>query len=353
MWFWKKYKSTNIDDIMDKSTILSFIKLSHILSNLVSKLMLLIFYQKHISFFTYYYFSLLTCKIYEFYSPHVIMHHMFRIPFQILRNNMIFIQPLLLFMLLLMSASIFIAGRNMYMAPRISLAISFVLLTVAFIAGWLHINKLGIKNYCSSDEQEIITQKSIDSFKQFFVGVGENFFKVLFAFLLMALIYSAVMYGIMTLCLKQFGTPTLIMDLPNIAKNQTNAELVAYLNNISVEDKLNFISWVWSAIVSSSIMNYFSLLYLVVVVNDNKNIFVSLWKTLKFFFRNILLGLLVIFIMFFLYFFLNLLSFIVGANSFSFAILIILFTLYLNYYVLLVFWIYNERTKTNSDNRSE
>ena len=278
---------------------------------------------------------------------------MFRIPFQILRNNMIFIQPLLLFLLLLMSASIFIAGRNMYMLPRIGLAISLVLLTVAFIAGWLHINKLGIENYSSSDEQEIITQKSINSFKQFFVGIGENFFKVLFSFVIIAVIYSAVMYGIMTLCLKLFGTPTLIMDLPNIAKNQTNAELVEYLNNISVEDKLNFISWVWSAIVSSSILNYFSLLYLVVVVNDKKNIFVSLWNTLKFFFKDILLGLLLVVVMFFLYFFLNLLSFIVGTNSFSFAILIILFTLYLNYYVLLVFWFYNERTKNNSNNRSE
>ena len=266
---------------------------------------------------------------------------------------MIFIQPLLLFLLLLMSAAIFIAGRNMYMLPRIGLAISLVLLTVAFIAGWLHINKLGIENYSSSDEQEIITQKSINSFKQFFVGIGENFFKVLFSFVIIAVIYSAVMYGIMTLCLKLFGTPTLIMDLPNIAKNQTNAELVEYLNNISVEDKLNFISWVWSAIVSSSILNYFSLLYLVVVVNDKKNIFVSLWNTLKFFFKDILLGLLLVVVMFFLYFFLNLLSFIVGTNSFSFAILIILFTLYLNYYVLLVFWFYNGLTKNNSNNRSE
>ncbi len=227
------------------------------------------------------------------------------------------------------------------------------LLTVAFVSGWLHINKLGIEKYNPTDEQETITKKSIDAFKQFFVGVGENFFKTLFAFIIVALIYFAVTYGFVTLCYKFFGEPTLIMDLPNLAKTQTSAELMAYLNNISIEDKLNFISWVWTAIIVSSILNYFSLLYLVTLFVEKKNVFVSLWKAIVFFIKNIFSGLLVVLVMFFFYFLLNLVSFITGSNSFSFAILIILFTLYLNYYVLLVFCFYNERTKNNSNNRAE
>ncbi len=241
----------------------------------------------------------------------------------------------------------------MFLVPKIGLTVSIALLTIAFISGWLYINKLGIDSYNPADEQETITKKSVDNFKQFFVGIGENFFKTLFSFIVIALFYFSVMYGVIFLCFKFFGEPTLIMNLPELAKTQTGAELMTYLNNISIEDKLNFISWVWTAIIVSSVLNYFSLLCLVTLFMEKKNIFVSLWKAIVFFVKNIFAGLLIVLVMFFFYFLLNLLSFISGSNSFSFAVLIILFTLYLNYYVILVFCFYNERTKNNSNNRTE
>ena len=78
---------------------------------------------------------------------------MFKTAYQILRNNMIFIQPLLLYMLLIMSASIFVAGRTIPSVTKIILLLCFVLLTIAFLSGWFHINKLGIEKYNPDDEQ--------------------------------------------------------------------------------------------------------------------------------------------------------------------------------------------------------
>ena len=278
---------------------------------------------------------------------------MFKVAYQILRNNMIFIQPLLLYMLLIMSAGIFVAGRTIPSVTKITLLICFVLLTIAFLSGWFHINKLGIEKYNPEDEQEVVTKKTIESIKQFFAGVGEKFLKMFFASIVMVFIYAGLSFCITNLCLNVCVNPTIIMDFQNIAKMQTNAEIMAYLNNISNEDKLIFINWVWTAIVASSILNYFGVLYFSVINSESENIFVSLWKTIMFFFKNIFSNIAIILVMFFLYFFLNLLSFFLGTNSFSFAILIILFTLYLNYYVLLVMWFYNEQTKNNSNNRAE
>lgn len=282
----------------------------------------------------------------------VIMQGMFRTAYQILRNNMIFIQPLLLYMLLVMSAAMYVAGKTMPLVARIVLTACVVLLTIAFMTGWFYINKLGVDKYNPEDEQEVITKKTVESFKQFFSGIGENFFKMLFAFIIFGLIYVGVSYLVVQLCLKFFGTPTIIMDFQNIAKMQTNTEIVAYLNNVSVDDKLNFISWVWTGIVLSSILNFFGVLYFSINTYEKRNVFVCLWKAFLFFFRKILSSLAIILVLFFIYFFLNLLSLLLGANSFSFAILIILFTLYLNYYVLLVMWFYNEQTKNNSDSRA-
>ncbi len=278
---------------------------------------------------------------------------MFKTAYQILRNNMIFIQPLFVYMLIIMNAGIVVASRTIPSVTRIILLVCFVLLTIAFLSGWFHINKLGIDKYNPEDEQEVVTKKTIESIKQFFAGVGEKFLKMFFASVLFASIYAGISFCVTKLCLNLFGNPTIIMDFQNIAKMQTNTEIMAYLNNVTIEDKINFINWVWTAIVASSILNYLGVLYFSVVNSEQENIFISLGKTIMFFFKNIFSNIAIILVMFFIYFFLNLLSFFLGANSFSFAILIILFTLYLNYYVLLVMWFYNEQTKNNSNNRAE
>ncbi len=278
---------------------------------------------------------------------------MFKTAYHILRNNMIFIQPLLLYMLLVMSAAIFISGRTIPNATRINLLVCFVLLTIAFLTGWFHVNKLGVKKYNLDDTQEVITQKTIESIKQFFTGIGEKFLKILFGSILFVAIYAGISFCVTKLCLMVLGNPTIIMDFQNIAKMQTKEEITAYLSSVSLQDQINFVNWFFAAIVTSSVLNYFGILYFSVMSFEDKNAIVSLWKSILFFFKNIFSNIAIILVMFFLYFLLNLLSLLLGTNSFSFAILIIMFTLYLNYYVLLVMWFYNEQTKNNSDNRSE
>lgn len=282
----------------------------------------------------------------------VIIQGMFKKSSQILKNNMIFIQPLLLYLLLLMTASTFILAREMYDISKYILVLSIFLMTIAFCSGWFYINKIGVENYNPDDEQDVIASKAIEGIKKFFVGVGANFFKSLGGYIICLVLYSICVYLVGKLCLHIWGEPTIIMDMPKLAQSQTSAELIEYLNKVSDSDKLAFVSWIWTFVILSSIMNFFCILYFAVLNFEKKNIFVTLWFTVKFFFKNIITNLGIIFAMFFVYLLLNVLSFITGTGTLSFAILIILFTLYLNYYVLLVFCSYYEKTKNNSDSRS-
>lgn len=287
-----------------------------------------------------------------FFSMRVIIQSMFKRPSNILKNNMIFIQPLLLYLLLLMTAMTFILAKEMYFVSKCMLLLSIFLMTIAFSAGWFYVNKLGIENYNSDDESDVVASKAIENFKKFFVGVGENFFKSFGGIIICAILYSVSIYAVGNLCLSLFGEPTVLMDMPKLAQTQTNAELVAYLNNISEADKIAFVSWIWAFVILTSVLNFFCLLYFAVLNFAKRNIFATLWLAVKFFFINLFPNIGIILAMFFAYLFLNILSFLIGAGTISFVILIILFTLYLNYYVLLVFCFYDEKTKINSNSRA-
>lgn len=281
------------------------------------------------------------------------MQNILKKPFFILKNNLIFIQPLLLYLLLQMTALSFILGRNIYTVPGIVLVVSMLLLTVAFAAGWLFINKLGILNYNPEDSKDEITVKAVKNFRMFFEGVGANFIKTFAAGLLYAAIYTAAMFVTGKICLEFLGKPDIIFEFQKIMQASNQAEIVNILNNISIQQKIIFSGWVMAFNAAASVMNFIGVLYFAVIFIKESDLLKSLFETIVFLIKNFLNCIFIIFIMFFLYLVLNLLSVIMGANSFSFVILIIFFTIYLNYYILLVFCFYNDKTKSNSNNGTE
>ncbi len=224
---------------------------------------------------------------------------------------------------------------------------------IAFSAGWFYINKQGIINYCEADSKEEIAMKAVQNFKKFFEGVGSDFLKTVGSYFIFFILYAAILYFLTKFCMSVFGEPKIIYEFPKILKASSQAEILNYINNITIQDKITFISWIMVFNIVSSIMNFFIILYFAVVSFENVNILKAFWIAIKFFFKNILGVVAILFVIFILYVFLNILSVILGTNSLSFVILIILFTIYLNYYLLLVFCFYYDKTKNNSNNRTE
>lgn len=281
------------------------------------------------------------------------MQNIFKKSFFILKNNLIFIQPLLLCLLLFMTVFAFVIGRNLFIVPKILLLISMLLLFVAFCSGWFYINKFGVLNYIENDSQEEITMKSVQNLKKFFEGVGSDFIKTTIAYFILFIIYTGLLFVIYNLCMQVFGEPKIIYDFPKILNASSQAEILNYLNSITTNDKVVFASWIITINCVTSFMNFFVILYFAILNFEKTNVFKSLWLAVKFFFSNIFSVILIIIFAFVLYVLFNFLSIVLGTNSFSFVILIILFTVYLNYYLLLVFCFYYDKTKDNCNNRTE
>ena len=272
---------------------------------------------------------------------------------KILKNNFVFIQPLLLCLLMFMTIASFFVNKNILIAGKVCLIASILLLTIAFTAGWLHINKIGIISYNEDDTPEEIANKAIAGIKKFFEGIGENFLKTLGAYIVIFATATGIIYAVSKLLITTIGEPKLIYEIPKLAQATSQAEILNFVKNISDNDKIVFSLWMITSNLIVHIINFFSILYFSVLNFEKDNFLIAIFTTIKFFFKNFFASMFVILFILALHFGLNLISVILGANSFSLVILIILFTVYLNYCVLLVFCFYNEKTKINSNNRTE
>lgn len=281
------------------------------------------------------------------------MLNIYRKSLLILKNNLIFIQPLLLCLLMFMTALSFLASKSTLLIPNIVLLISMFLLFIAFSAGWFYINKFGVENFNETDTKEEITIKAVQNFKKFFEGVGFAFVKTTFSYVLLFIIYFLVVLLSVKLCLHFYGEPKIIYELPKLAAASSQAEILNFLNGIPYKDKIIFSLWILTFNFISTILNFFVVLFFAVLNFEGFNIFKSLWVSIIFFFKNFIGSISIMFFTFVLYVFLNILSVLLGANSLSFVVLIILFTMYLNYYLLLVFCFYYDKAKINSNNRTE
>ena len=259
-----------------------------------------------------------------------------------------------------MTAFSFLVGRNFFSFSKIVLLLSMILLFIAFSAGWFYINKQGVLNYNENDSKEEIALKAVQNFKKFFEGVGADFLKTAGSYIILFILYATTLYLVTKFCISTFGEPKIIYDFPKILKASSQAEILNYINSITIQDKITFMSWMVIFNIAASIVNFFIILHFAVVSFESVNILKSFLLALKFFFKNLLGVVAILVVIFILYVFLNIISVILGTNSLSFVtnslsfvILIILFTIYLNYYLLLVFCFYYDKTKNNSNNRTE
>ena len=212
---------------------------------------------------------------------------MFQKSYAILRNNMLFIQPILVWQLIFTAVLFFCMNRNQMFIPRMILWISVLLLFIACLSGWLYINKYAVLSYNPKDSEEEVTEKTLQNFKKFFEGIGSDFFRTCLMCLISALIYFAVLYGIYKFCVINYGIPDFFSKLAEIAQNGTKENIMQYLNSVSDTDKLLFSKWVLTVNTGISIINFFVLLYFTVMSFERKNFIVSFFITLKFLILNL------------------------------------------------------------------
>ncbi len=273
--------------------------------------------------------------------------------FNILKNNLIFILPFLMYLMFVMMFLPYILNNNTQIYIKIILAISVFLLTSANIAGWFHINKSAVLDYNPSDDKETVTIKTIKNYKLYFSGVGENFTNILFGLIFFSFIYIVLLYGIKKLCIICFGEPVIFLRFKELASITTVSDVNNFLNSFSTRDINTFTMWFITIFLSGIILNFLAILYLTEIIFGKNNFIKSFFTMLGFFFRNIFGCISILIFLTIIHFVLNILIMPFGANSIAITIIIMLMALYLNYYILLVMCFYNEKRKNNSNSRTE
>ena len=269
------------------------------------------------------------------------MNKLLKDSWQILKNNMIFIQPLLLLLLFVLIVIPHLSQLNTNIFAKTTLFVSTTLLICAVYSGWLYINKLGIEEYVENEETELVTKKSLDNFKKFFNGIGENFLRCLIAYSFYTIIWAFIFFGLIKICTHLYGS----INSPLLSQ-----ELI---KNITAEQLKILSKWIITFLPVILLSKFCFILYNASLFFDKKNIFKCFFNTVLFFFKNIGLIIAIIAFLFFIQISINSIIPLFGGNILGGTIYIIASTIFFNFYVILTFRLYSEKTKINSNNRAE
>ena len=195
------------------------------------------------------------------------MKNLYLKAFSILKNNLIFIQPLLFYLLIIMVILPPILGKNTALYPKVLLVISAFLLTVATTSGWLYINKKAVDDYNPDDNNEEIARKTLVNLKTFFTGVGEYFFKTLFGYFCFITIYILFFYLTTKSCLYFLGEPSIAHRINDFTSIKTVEELNNLLKSFPSHDILILKLWIIIFTVAGTLFNFLGYLYFVILLS--------------------------------------------------------------------------------------
>lgn len=286
------------------------------------------------------------------------MNNLFKNSYKILKNNLIFMQPLLLYILLCQYATNFLVINKPMQTQRVMILVSLFLLTVAFYAGWLYINKLAVVTYNSDDSIETINKKSIENLKGFATGVGKYFLKFLGGFIsVLALTFGSI-YGTAKFCMTTVGTPNYFIEwVKTISTANPNDITYEYIvktaNAMPVEESYIVMAWISAFFLMFVVLYLIQNIYFSSLVFEKSNFLVCIFKTIKFFFKNIIGNIVIAIFVLSIFFLFNMFSVLAAMNSILFIILFLVFLYFVNYNAIIMLKYYYDKTKTDSDSRTE
>ncbi len=275
--------------------------------------------------------------------------------FELLRDNIIIIQPLIFYLLILGVISRPISFEGNFTLDSVFAIIISVLLTVAFLSGWFYITKLAISlkdKVYESIEEKNLAQLSL--LKQFFTGVGEYFIPVLFAFLLYTVVFISFSYFAYKFGIEHIGKLVLTPDLVKALNTGSSKDLIKLLNSPESYQSIKLMAY-WGFYISGLglIFSFLTMYYGPAIVYDTKNPIKALFINLKFLFSNFMGSIFILLFLTFLNMLLSLFNVLSAMNIIFSVISLLLMFLYMGYHVVLIFLYYDEKTQSNSNRGPE
>ena len=269
----------------------------------------------------------------------------------ITRKNVIIIQPLVLFLIVLT----FTTSALFQLVHKITYIVFLttnILLCTAFLAGWLYMIKKAIEHYQKSENGEYKNDKeeaeaSLALGKEFFPGVGDFFPAVTFT----VVCYVAVYMLIMFVC---FRSGTYFLPFTDVnwadfvtAANSTPAEMQKYVASLSYEQLKAINLWMFYMGGVATIFTFLTM-YLFPAVFDKKEQyfyvpFSAFNRNLVFLCKNFLGSLGLLIFLFFLQIIFSILCVFFSMNIIMSIIGLIITFYFATYMVVLIFLYYETR----------
>ena len=217
----------------------------------------------------------------------MILKQLFSNTYYLVKNNLILVQPLLIFFLvlsILVSPVAFSGGINIAV---IIMFASVAGLFCAFWAGWYnmfhksieYVDKLNI-----TPEEKALN--SLNLFKEFFPGVGKYFLKIVLGFIIYFIFIVVLILVIQLIGDKFIGFPQSI-NADEMMKAASNSDKVlALLHKITPADKIKIMQWDLLGIIIIGFFSYITMFWTQAVISEGKRPFKAYWESIKTVFKN-------------------------------------------------------------------
>lgn len=213
----------------------------------------------------------------------MVIIELFRKSYTLVKYNLVLIQPLLLFFLLIGLILGPVSGLTALNAAGLFLLFAIMGLVSAFLAGWY---SMFHKTVQLSDKGKNMTKEeraiaSLNLFKEFFPGVGKFFPRIISGLLLYVLLFVVV------ISLTEIIGVKIIGALPEFTQNELNAafktesSLIAFINNISPEEKVRIVKWTLLKLAVIGFYSYLTMFWTQAVIAGKKTGLAAYWESLK------------------------------------------------------------------------
>lgn len=213
----------------------------------------------------------------------MIIIELFRKSYTLVKYNLVLIQPLLLFFLLVGLILGPVSGLTALNAAGLFLLFAIMGLFSAFLAGWYNMFhktvQLSDKGKNMTKEERAIA--SLNLFKEFFPGVGKFFPRIISGLLLYVLLFVII------ISLTEIIGVKIIGALPEFTQNELNAafktesSLIAFINTISPEEKVRIVKWTLLKLAVIGFYSYLTMFWTQAVIAGKKTGLAAYWESLK------------------------------------------------------------------------
>lgn len=269
--------------------------------------------------------------------------------FKITNDNIILATPLVLsiFIFFVYMGVIHSSIRNIYTA--LLLPITFLFMISAFCAGWFYM----VQKAIDLDKQEFPSEEerakaSLSLMREIPIGVGEYFSSflgglILYYGLLLVLIFISSHIGAHFAGTLDFNVQDLKKILASVESMKT------FVFGLNKTQLYNIFIWSLLFIFTTAFYSFITMFWAAVIVNGEKNPFISFFKSVKFEFKNFLDSFILFLYITFVHFSVSVVNAAFSANSILYFISMLIYFYFVVYVVVVVFLYHDSKNSKIKD----